>query len=308
MAQKKKNVKLRAFRIENKTFTKSSSEILNPLYKVLSGNISAKERSLKLNDQDDDEDLLSNFEWQADRYYLFGLMLRITPGENTGQISEELLSKKKFSIDDIENNVHEEKAYKESYYFAINDSYVVTNLSGTYTIDRLQTYINWLLESERKEALFSFTPVTVVPNGIKVEDIKSIEFGNNFVARTNSTNEDFSTRMKSLTLSAINTLFGEIEELKNFQNEQLVSAKLLLKIKRKPKEMKEEQYTKIMGAITKPLSDADGITIHTKKNGKFSGGEIQKNKIVPIEMTENNHLVEEQLKQEMEAFLKELNQ
>lgn len=85
MAETKKNIKLRAFKIANTNLTQSDSGILNMLRRVLTDNSTALTRKMKLNEQDPDEDLLSNYSWQQNSY-LFGMMLRIIPAETGGVI------------------------------------------------------------------------------------------------------------------------------------------------------------------------------------------------------------------------------
>lgn len=305
----KKNIKLRAFRIENPTISESDSGILGLLAKILDNESTAQNRRMTLNEQDEDEDLLSDFDWQKDQYYVFGMMLRIIPGDNGGQISDALFANNKISISELTSSEKEVSLYKEHYYFAINNTHLITNLSGTYNIDRFQTYINWLLESVRKGKMFEFTPEMTLPQELKLSEIKDIEIGGSSKVIANVKGEEnITTKIQDLTVDVINKLFKEVPTLNEIQQNQLVSAKLILKINGKPKDMSKEDFQRIMGAIVKPMSSDSGVSVISKQGKKFNGDSIKRVKEVTVETTSQNKIVEEQLKQKMELFLGELKE
>lgn len=305
--QKGKMVKLRAFEICNNSITRPNSGILDLLLKILSKDSSAQQRRLHLNELDDDEDLLSSFEWQSDNRYLFGMMLRIIPSVNSGEISEDLFSRDKITVSDIENGSNNTFHTKDLFYFAINNTHVVTNLSGVFPIDRLQTYINWLIRTVRGEQIFNFVPKMTLPTNVKLSDVKSVEFGGILSIPTTSDSENIMTKVKNLSVELFKDLFDSTGDFQDVLNEQIVSAKLVFNVKRKPKEMDSAEFQKVMGALMKPITNDKGVLINTK-TGKIDGSEIKKTKNVKIETTSNKRLVEEQLKQEMETFLNELNE
>lgn len=305
-----KNIKkkLRAFKIENPNLTQDNSQVIGLLKQVLTLSSTAQSRRMKLNEQDGDEDLLAFFSWQQSDNYLFGMMLRIIPAQNGGVIPDDKFNQNTISISELLSENSESQQYKDHYYFAITNEYLVTDLSGSYNIDRFQTYLNWLLESVRKNILFEITPLTIIPEGVKVSDIKSIEIGNQVNATTNNDVENnFTTRLKDLTKSAIESLFNDTDSLNDIQSDQIISAKLLITIKKKPKEMDADDYQRIMGAMTKQITNDSGITLHTKSGGKYNGEAVKKTKTVEVETTSGNRIVEEQLKQKMEQFLNELD-
>lgn len=67
----RKSIKLRAFKIENAMLSQSDSGILSLLSRILTIESIAESRRMRLNEQDSDEDLLSNFEWQQHTYLWF---------------------------------------------------------------------------------------------------------------------------------------------------------------------------------------------------------------------------------------------
>lgn len=308
MAESKKNIKLRAFKIANTNLTQSDSGILNMLKRVLTENSTALTRKMKLNEQDPDEDLLSNYNWQQDSY-LYGMMLRIIPAENGGVINDELFNQDKISINDLTQGGSDQHQYKDHYYFVLNNKILITNLSGSYSIDRFQTYINWLLKDVRNTVI-AFDPITKVPDGIKVSDISSIEFTNgtssSIGANLDIGGVSISTRVKEITGQILEYIFNDVESLGEIKREDLVSAKLLLKIKSKPGYVTEDAYKKAMSAVTRQITNDSGLVIRTKNKRTFNGDAIKVVKDVKVEVTKNGNIVEEQLKQVMESFLEDL--
>jgi hypothetical protein len=310
MAAKKKNVKLRAFKIYSNitNVTESGTGIIKLLKKKLSDSSTAQERRRLRNKADSDEDLLSSFEWQSDDSYLFGMMLSIIPGESGGQIDEELFSRNKIKLSDIDAGKEGIFQPKEMFYFALNDDYIVTNLSGNHTSSEFQTYMNWLLESLRGKQLFDFNPVMTRPKNIQASDIKSVTFGNALnTSEGKGAHNELATTKRKLSQNLWSILFDSTGEFDDIILDQLVEATLLLKIRSKPKDLQEEVYQRVMSAIVKPLANDQAITIKTKDGNTFNGGEITKKKEVKVETTSTGRLDEGQLKQEMERFLNELN-
>lgn len=308
MSTKNAKIKLRAFRIENAALTEPHSGILSLLQQVLSIDSMAQQRRMKLNEDDLDEDLLSNFEWAQSNQFLFGMMLRIIPAINGGVISSDLFNQQKITIAEVSTGNSNQSQYKDHYYFAINNNFVVTNLSGTYSIDRLQTYINWVLKDIRGERLFELTPVTKIPEGVKLSEIKGIEFtgGSNATTFSAGTAEKSETKLHELTQSLLDSIFSDTDTIADIKRSQIITAKLLLTVKKKPQEMAKDEYQKIMGAVTKNITNDSGISLIAKNGNKYTGDAIKVVKDITVEKTTNNRLVEEELKQKMELFLNEL--
>lgn len=301
-------IKLRAFKISNPNITEPNSGILPLLKQVLTDSSTAGQRKLKLNAEDVDVDLLAYFDWRSD--YLFGMMLRIIPAEAGGVIDDDLFNQNKITIAEVSNGGADKSQYKDHYYFALNDNYVVTNLPGSFSIDRLQTYINFLLDDLRQTKLFEFAPVVKLPDDIALSEVEGIEFngGGQSVATANITNSEHSASslMQNLTSTVLDQILSDTTDLNSIQRGQIISAKLVLKVKSKPREMASEEYQRVMGAVVRQITNDSGISIRTK-HGKYTGEAIKLVKDVVVDKTSTNRYVEEQLKQKMELFLNELN-
>lgn len=301
----RKKIKLRSFGLSNTNLIQNGTGIIACLNSVLHEDSTANSRRMMLNAQDGDEDLLSFYSFLRDRY-LFGMMLRIIPVENGGFISDDLFSNNTISIADLEQGADNGFQYKDHYYFMLSDRFVVTNLSGSYSIDRFQTYINWLTENHRN-SIFDMNPVTKLPDGVRVSDIKSIEFAGVRAVNVEPNSEPaVVTKMREITSDVLSMLFEDTEELDNIRGEELVSAKLLLKIRKRPADMTEEDYTRAMSAMTRQITNDSGIAIKTRQGGTYTGEAVKDVKEVDVELTENDRLNEQQLKQLMEQYLQDL--
>ena len=305
MANKMKPQRLRAFRIENNEITQSNSGLLNNLTNRLNGS-KAENRRMQLNSEDikREEDLISDFSPNGHNF-VSGVMLRITHAEDVPNISDELLQHEKISINDLETiKAGSSIIYKEHYYFLLGNSLIITNLQSNITITRFQTYINWLLEKERGAMLYEFTPMIVSQEEMPLSDIEKIIVKDPTVGK-NEEQETTGHKKFKVDWDYISSLFKDVISLDEMVENNIISAELLISFK-KPRKMSKDDYQKLLGAYMKPISDTDNITFNTKKHGKIKGSEINRTKLVDIELTETGKINEPQLYQEMEKFLNEL--
>lgn len=244
---------------------------------------------------------------------MFGMMLRIIPADSGGMLSEEMFNKRTITMADVNAGNPEQSQYKDHFYFALNNNYLVTNLAGNINIGRLQTYINWLLEGVRGERLFQLTELTKLPDGVPLNQIKDIQFvgGGTTVAAAPTENEPstLSTTLSNISDSVLEMLMGhDSANLDKLRANQLVEARLFLKLKGKPREMAQEEFQRVMGAIATNITNDSGIVVRTKDGNNYTGEAVKIKKPVTVECIAANRIVEEQLKQEMELFLNEVRQ
>ena len=305
-------LRLRAFRIENPCFTESHSGILGLLQQVLTEESTAAQRRMTLNAESPDRELLANFTWAKNNVYLFGLMLRVIPADTGGVMDERLFSQRIITMADINEGNSSQSQYKDHFYFAINNNFLVTNLAGNINIDRLQTYINWLLEGARGERLFRFTELAKLPDGVPLSDIKDIQLVGGGMASAAPAERKQTTlvaKLGSITNDLLGQVFGsDTDSLEKIRASQLVEAKLVLKIKRRNRGLSVEEYKRVMSAVATNVTNDSGIVVRTKTGNKFTGESVKVKKAVSIQCIGPNRLVEEQLKQQMEQFLGELRE
>lgn len=240
-------------------------------------------------------------------------MLRIAPGNNVQHVSEVLMGKNLFSLDELdEDEINRAAAiYKSHYYFALTDRFLVTNLPGNRKVRQLQTYLNWLLGT-----LYELTPMIDTVQVDSLRDIKNITFQDSAIypwtSQEKGTGSSIGEKMINIHHIAADWLRSilasqtDVKYLDEIELEQMISAKLIIQFKRQRKNSSEE-IQKAYGALLKPIADLDDIAI-TDKNGKvlMNGKSIQKTKTVKIDRTTTGKPNEQTISQEMRTFLLEL--
>jgi hypothetical protein len=303
---KPREIKLRAFKIENIDINKKNSGLLPILSKRLEKS-KAKERIMILNQDDPkkEEDLISDYQTKND-LHLSGAMLRIMESSETPSIPDNLFDETKFVISELDKlEIGNSKIYKDHYYFLLNNNYIITNLSGGYTITRFQTYINWLLENERGDNLFEFTPLIVVRDDITVSELRNIKITDPISKHPQTPNEVGAKKIFDLSKDLIFNLFKDVKSFQDIALEKVISAELLIKFT-KSKDISKEEYQRILGAYMKPIGDIENVTFVPKNGKPIKSSEILRVKSVNIDLTESNKLSEPQLLQEMEKYLNEI--
>jgi len=306
ITNKPKEIKLRAIKIENNDINKKNSGLLSILTSKLEKS-KAKERIMILNQDDPkkEEDLISDYQIKKD-VYISGAMLRIMESSDSPSIPDDLFNETKFVISELDKlEIGNSKIYKDHYYFLLNNNYIITNLPGVYTITRFQTYINWLLEKERDNNLFEFTPLMMFREEIKLSELRNIKIQDPIVKEPQRPNEIGGKRILELSKDLIYSLLKDVHSFSDVALEKIVSAELLIKFK-KSKDISKEEYQKILGAYMKPISDTENVIFVPKKGSPIKSSEILRVKIVNVELTESNKISEPQLLQEMEKYLNEI--
>ena len=188
----------------------------------------------------------------------------------------------------------------------------MTTLGKSSSISRVETYLNWLIEEIRGETLFNFTPMISTELPIKPKDIKEMTI---LPPRTRSVETEDSqadteeaSRAYKINWNRIKSLFGDSLNLDELKANNILEAELNIKFTR-PKNMTPQNYERLLGQSLRVISGLDQVQFRGKKGKKYVvGSDMQREKSVKIELTENGHLSEEQLKQEMERYLLELTQ
>ncbi|RTZ46210.1 hypothetical protein EJ377_17405 [Chryseobacterium arthrosphaerae] len=102
--------------------------------------------------------------------------MRIKPKGDVPNIPDSLFNDNKFLISELDElDIDATLVYKDHYYFLMNNEYLVTNLPRNITVSRLQTYINHLLEDERDETVYEFTPLVKETPQYSLSDLKTIK-------------------------------------------------------------------------------------------------------------------------------------
>ncbi len=300
-------VKLRAFDIPNKELDLSKNDLLKHLNNRLNVNKSkANDRVMILNveDENKEEDLLSFF--KITKSYICGSIIRIFYADETSKIPDDFLDHEQITLSELEkdNGSNQNMRFKEHYYFFMNDELLISNFQTNSHIKRFQTYINWLIQVDRGDIIYEFTPKVKHVDKFQLSEIKNIEVKDSAIYKE----DDSKIQTNSLLTikdDFLKLFLNDVKDFDEIKKKQVVSAQLLLKFV-KPKEMKKDDYEKIMGAYLKPIAETDDVVFTTKNGKKINGSDILMTKDVLVDLTESKMISEEQLLQEMELFIQEI--
>lgn len=288
-----KTVTLRYFDVSCPALTTDNSLIQRLISKLTS---SASSRMMPVNKQESDKsDLISDFlHTTQGKKLIAGTYLRVASSSDVPIITEDMLKQNQFKVSTINKNADEhQKTCLDYFYFCMSDEKLIVTLNSNTSINRLETYVNWLLNTKESGDRISFTPV-VDETALSAADLKKITINNNssiFVDSGNSSNDVEDSSVISLTKNVIKKLFNDTDTLDDLIKENICSAQLVIKFS-KPKNMDLEEYRrKTIGAALKPIENPESIKLQT--NGKkVKGSDVLKTE--NIEVDEEDGAINEQ--------------
>ena len=310
---KDKKITLNAYLIDNTNLKEEHSDLTrNLIEKLHQQKGKARERRMKLNSESTEEDILTDYSINANMPYVWGVMWRIAPTKDMPSIPEDLFENEKITTNDIKTEVQNANlcTKKDQFYFAVNNSHLVTNLPKG-RVKSLQDYLNWFLTIERGEKLYSFTPMVMMPENNRLSEIKDIVIGNskNVYHGTKEREENISLSNKvcNFAVDKLGALVNEMPELKTLMDNNILSARLVINFK-KPRKMKEEDYSRMLGTFMKPISDDEMVAFKLKNGKKITGKELLMSRSIEVEVLDGGFLNEKSLMLDMEQFLKDLGE
>ena len=296
-----KRITFRYFDVEYKGLTSSSSLVARLSGKLTS---SAKDRMMPLNKQESSEsDLISDFSIGGKNRFIMGTMLRIVQSSEAPIITDDMLKQESFKVSSINSEATErEKTCLDFFYFCMSDEHIVVTLKSNKSINRLETYVNWILDTSESGEHVSFNPEIDV-DSLSAADIKKITVGSSFDFSVKDGSpgvkgEVVKTKLLDVTSEVFNTIFLETASLDDLMNANICSANLIIKFT-KPRGMDEDEYKrKTAGAILKPLENPNNITFQGKEK-RIKGSSVLKTEEVEVECLENGAVSEQEVYQKM---------
>lgn len=205
--------------------------------------------------------------------------------------------KKSFSVDKISSSESVDRC-KDYYYFLLTNKYLVSNIRTTYPVSRITNYLNAIMGSDYK-----FKDIITSPPNINISDIKKIEINDIL----NIDLEGKETKLINIPnfQDMLSYFFDNNETLKSLQENGILKAQMLLTVNKKPKDMSQEDYKRLLSGVITPLKEDVNASILTKSNERINSDNLKLTKTVQISIESNKKLNEEQLQIEMSTFAKE---
>lgn len=300
-----KTITLRSFKIANSQLKSATSNIMEVLGEKLKGSV-ANDRRLPLRSEPlPPEDLLSDY--AVTERYIYGVMSRLVPTKEIKNIPDDFFNHSTIPLNEIKNDKAKTGlSVKEHYYFALNNTHLVTNLPANTTITRLQTYLNWITEALRGDIFYELSP-QIGKFNVRMSSVKRITVSDPNTQRKKKMLEKGINSMKVVTLAkeTILSFFGTVPNIDEIIDRNLLSAKLVVSFS-KPKKMTEEEYEKELSAYMKPISDTENVVFNTKNGGRILGNELLHTKSCEIDLLEDGTPNEQTIRNEMTKYLIEL--
>ena len=219
-----KNITLRYFTVDYTAGLTSSGSLVTRLIGKLTS--SASERLMPINKQESDKsDLISDFSNVGNGKMITGTCLRIVNSKDVPIITEEMLKQEQFKVSSINLNAKDkEKTCLDYFYFCLSDNQLIVTLEQRTSINRFETYINWLLNSKETGEIISFTPI-IDEEKISVSDIKNIRFNSTYDLVLGEDVEQGEVGIKSklinVTTELLNKILSDTDNLQELMNENI---------------------------------------------------------------------------------------
>lgn len=302
MSVKEKAVLLRAFTIECNDLLQNSSNISSLIKDKIENSLS-KDRMMQLSeiDSQSEVDVISDCKTLDNEKSIFCPMFRLKPNGESIMIKTKVFDNKTFGSQDLTKQIANSAAsVKDNYWICLSGNSLVTACyPRNQSAKRIETYINWLLNISK----FKLTPKIKASQDIQLNELRSIKFCDPFGTTTENSIKNKSIALTDNLKDWIKKLFVDSKSLDDIDLETIISAELKLKFKK----IKDEEIQKKLGAILKPVADAEDVIFYDKNGNPKTGRDLKEEKTIKIETTDNGEISENALNQEMARYLEELN-
>jgi len=293
---KPKEIKMTVYEIHYVEQNPQEPDLCTDLHKSLDDSDTIRDRLMPLSEKESNTDSDFIAEFKLSNNFLFGSFARLTAGEESA-VPKAVLDKKTVSLKEMisESSDTNEGSIKTSSFFCIfKNLLVITNRQ--MTLKALQNYVNWLMEKNGILEKITFIPKKNTASEIPINDIKAIEIAGEYIKSKDETK----TQVIDLTSKILRPLL-DVKGKKDFDEENLVSAKLTLKFKRK--EINKEKALDVALKIT----DDENIVIISRSGKKIHGSEYLVTAVRSIEKVKDDIFNEKAIETEMRQILKDVN-
>ena len=247
------------------------------LSEILSHTSSVRERMMRLPESESgDSDFISKFKFGKDNV-VFGSFLRLRESAESVLRMEDL-DKPMIEISDVMREPLERSAgtVKDSLFFLAKDRYII--LSNSHNNKKaFLAYMQWLFKNHGKNADFTFTPLHNKKTEIPIKEIVSIRLADSYIASV------MDSQSFNLKRSILRSLMSDVDVPAEFDWDSMVSATLLVKMKRGA--LKRENALKTALRLT----DSDDVTIIGKDGKRLNGSDYVVKVVRNIESTDGGY-------------------
>jgi len=295
-----KKLIITAYDVNTTEATTRSIKPFADIVKALSNSKTINERFMRLSELDENKegDFIASF--TSSKKYIFGLILRMKEGE-MAHILKDQLDHPMITLEEIakETEANVAGAMKEYSYFLLNNTHLIYT-QGLLSLKSFQTYVNWLLRKEDEDGLgYVFNPVVRETNEVSFSGIKTIEISDSAFSG-DSALSSISKSFDILKNGILKTLLANSRDLEEIEAENIISARIQLKIKSMGGK-KDSEKKKALTAIIKS-ADNDDVTITAKDGTKIKGASFVVKKTLTLETTKNGFPIESHMENEMHDF------
>lgn len=285
-----KTLTLRYFDVSCASLT-SEKSLVQKLIGKLTSIASSRMMLLSSKNESSKSDLISDFlSVKQGKCIIAGTYLRIANSSEIPIITEDMLKQNQFKVSTINRNASDdEKTCLDYFYFCMSDDKLIVTLDSRATISRMETYVNWLLNTKESGEIISFTPV-IDKTTVSAADLKQITINNGssiLIEDNDLTEDNKESAVIRLTKHVLRKLFNETDSLEELIKANICYAQLVIKFS-KPRSMKAEEYKrKTIGAALKPIGDFENVKLQT--NGKrLKGTEVLKTEMIEVDDSEGD--------------------
>ena len=270
-----KKLTFSVFTIDQIVVDVTNLKIANNLSEALVKSGKIRDRMMKLSDDDNkDSDFISSYKLRPNGL-IFGSFLRLR-GSSESFLSVDDLEKNEIEINEVIREASENSAgtVRDSAFFAIRDNLLVLT-SAHSNKKAFLTYLRWLGREFGFGSNFDFNPVYNKTKEIPVKEIRSIQLADTYI---NSKLQSESFKLKN---EVVKSLFSDVKSLAEYDWESIVSATLLVKLKKS--ELKKQEA---LNAAMR-LTDSEDVVIVGKNGKRIKGSDFVVKVEKRIESTEN---------------------
>ena len=300
------NKTLYAYNIENDKLSKTHSDFTAKFIKKLKEPGKIKVRFYEVNSETKESDLLMNFAIVGGNK-LYGVLARIKPTKDMPSLPDDFMERESITFSDLIGlgEGGEKMSCKDIDYFMIDDEHLVTTISSS-RIARFKAYANFVLTAERGDTLYSFVSMIETPTDIKLHDLTKIVFTGNSKAVEVATAETVGTKVLNVAKTGLNVFLGD-SDIQFLIDKNILTANLVIQFNTRSKKLStDEDIKRAMSAVVTNLASDDDVHFATKNKQTITAGSMRRKKTISIDDTDDGRPNEENLRQEMGVYLKEL--